>query len=573
MMQIIKNYFSEAVKEDSLLDRAYLFLEDGDTKNALVYLEKVLDQNARSPFAYLGKMLVTLGLSDITKIDLCENSYADDATFQKALRFTEGDLHDALMRISEARDGYAEAYRKASEAEAKATDVEEFVEVYRLYEMAGAFSDAQTKIETIKEALSVLAHYSAQGFSLVIQKVEGVRSCQNELNAMLEKFNALISAEQKMLPVMKDEIAKRELELGKLGFFKKKRKLELMREIEEGKKALSELEASIASNKKKRASVSSELTRSAEDLALASIFSIKEGGEIVQKAEGVGCPALEGVDLITFESNEDAVRCLKQDGVISVVAKNPLALYAMMQDKEIVRLITESEKNANAVGTSPAFKKIASLLIPVIKQCKALGAHLPIALRLALEASVSDKVSFGYFTKDGKDPYRDIVPLPGTPYVRPGEPVEWFVLKKKGNLLTLIPTKPLLFRPFEKTGRQEMTWKNSELRAYMQGEMFELLFQGEERDLIVPVQSGKNAEASIDKIVLPSYDEVLSIYAKLPKDDRHIWTRDYIEKTFYNSSWLVQVSVFSLKYKEKWKLLVHEGAGLLPVVTVSVPKI
>ena len=572
-MQTIKKYFSEAIKENSLLDRAYLFLEDGDTKNALAYFEKALDQNARSPFAYLGKMLVNLGLGDISEIELCENSYSDDASFQKALRFTEGELHDALARVSEARDTYAQAYEDACKAESKATDVEEFLEVYRLYEMADSFADAQAKMKTIKEALSVLAHYSAQGFSRVVQKVEGARFYQAELNAQLARFNTLISSEQKMLPVMKEEIAKRELELGKLGLFKKKRKLELMREIEEGKKALSELEASIKSNKKKRASVSSELARNGEDVALASIFDIKESGEVVQKAEGVGCPALEGVDLIVFENEEDAVRHLKKNGVIGIVAKNALALYEMMQNEKIVKFITESKKNANAVGTSPAFRKIASLIVPVIKQCRELQVHLPVALRLAFEASAGDTVTFGYFTKDGKDPYRDIIPLPGTPYVRPGKPVEWFVLKREGNLLTLIPQKPLLFRPFENYGRKEMTWKNSDMRAYMQGEMFDLLFQGEEKEIVVPMQMNMSGETSIDKIILPSYDEVLSIYSRLPPDDRHIWTRDYIEKTYYESSWLIQVSVFSLKYKEKWKLLVHSGAGLLPVVTVKIPQI
>ena len=572
-MEVIKKYFADAIKADSLLDRAYLFLEDGDKKNALAYFERVLDQNPRSPFAYLGRMLAKLGVSDITKLELSEVSYTDEADFGKALRFSEGELHDALEQLSSARDDAESAYKKASEAEAKATDIEEFVEVYRLYEAAGNYADAKAKIQSIKEALSVLAYYSQQGFSAIMQQVESARARQAELNAMIVKFNSLISAQQTMQTTMTSEIAKREFELKGLGLFKKKRKLELMAEIEEGKKALTELEKSLASNKKQRGTVSAQLAESGAEISLASIFEIKTGGESVGKAEGVDAPKLDGVDLILFEDAEAPFRCLKRAGVLGVVAKNALALYALMTNAQIVEWITQSKTNAKAVGSSPALRRLAPLFISVIKGCKEMQDNLPVALRLAIQADSGDTVTFGYFTKDGKDPYRDIVPMPGTPYVRPGKPVEWYVIKKEKNLLTLIPTKPLTHRRFDPISRSDMTWKNCELREYMQGEMFDILFQGEEREIVVPMRAQINGTSVIDNIILPSHDEMLLICNKLPKSENYIWTRDSIEIDYYNSSWLVQPSIFSMERHSRWKQLVHNDAYLFPVVTVKIPTI
>ena len=45
-MSILSENLKVALEADSLLDRAYMFLEDGDRKKAAEYFEKVLDGNA-----------------------------------------------------------------------------------------------------------------------------------------------------------------------------------------------------------------------------------------------------------------------------------------------------------------------------------------------------------------------------------------------------------------------------------------------------------------------------------------------------------------------------------------------
>lgn len=86
--------------QQSLLDRAYLFLEDRDFENADKYFERVLDINPKCSKAYLGKILAKKGYRNaeefvsrygyqLEKLDL----------FQKALRFATDEEYDELIAL------------------------------------------------------------------------------------------------------------------------------------------------------------------------------------------------------------------------------------------------------------------------------------------------------------------------------------------------------------------------------------------------------------------------------------------------------------------------------------------
>lgn len=88
--------------ENSLLDRAFLFLEDGDFVEADKYLEKVLDINPRCAKAYIGKLLCQTGLkklSDLTSLRLPLKNYD---YFNKALRFSSAEEARYYNSLSDA---------------------------------------------------------------------------------------------------------------------------------------------------------------------------------------------------------------------------------------------------------------------------------------------------------------------------------------------------------------------------------------------------------------------------------------------------------------------------------------
>jgi hypothetical protein len=88
-----------------LLERAFMFLEDGDWNNASTYCERVLDLEPKNAMAYLGKMLAELHITKVENlVDLAvpfdKNNYYD-----KVMRFADVDTQNTLNRyIAEIKD-------------------------------------------------------------------------------------------------------------------------------------------------------------------------------------------------------------------------------------------------------------------------------------------------------------------------------------------------------------------------------------------------------------------------------------------------------------------------------------
>ena len=72
---------------DSLLDRAWMFLEDEDYQKAHEYFERVLDIDPRNSRAYLGNVLATLQIPSLAAIDTKVIRLDTLKDFERAMRF------------------------------------------------------------------------------------------------------------------------------------------------------------------------------------------------------------------------------------------------------------------------------------------------------------------------------------------------------------------------------------------------------------------------------------------------------------------------------------------------------
>lgn len=79
-----------------LLDRASIFLEDGDFEAAGKYFNRVLDLEPRNAEAYFGKFLATQKISNEKDLLKYENRLDEYSDFQRALRFSRTDLKQRL---------------------------------------------------------------------------------------------------------------------------------------------------------------------------------------------------------------------------------------------------------------------------------------------------------------------------------------------------------------------------------------------------------------------------------------------------------------------------------------------
>jgi len=134
----------------SLLDRAAIFLEDGNWLAAYDYCEAVLNQEPRNPQAYLGKLMAELRVS--RQEDLANLAEPFDAydNYQKAVRFADEDLASTLQGyISHINQRNADAhteqqYNKAITAMGYAKRESDFLSAAEAFKALGNYQEAST---------------------------------------------------------------------------------------------------------------------------------------------------------------------------------------------------------------------------------------------------------------------------------------------------------------------------------------------------------------------------------------------------------------------------------------------
>jgi len=93
-----------------LLERAFMFLEDGDWASADEYCEKVLDVDPRCPDAYLGKLMAELRVRKQEALKNQAEPFDHSNNYQKAVRFGDDKLKTEL-------EGYIAFINDRNEAE------------------------------------------------------------------------------------------------------------------------------------------------------------------------------------------------------------------------------------------------------------------------------------------------------------------------------------------------------------------------------------------------------------------------------------------------------------------------
>ena len=86
----------------TLLERAYLFLEDGAWEKADEYCEKVLDRDPDNVQAYLGKLLSSLHCHTLEQLSKLDTSFEENEHYKKVLRFADPELREKIRDCASA---------------------------------------------------------------------------------------------------------------------------------------------------------------------------------------------------------------------------------------------------------------------------------------------------------------------------------------------------------------------------------------------------------------------------------------------------------------------------------------
>ena len=150
-----------------LLERVFMFLEDGDWDFANEYCEKVLDIEPKCAEAYLGKLMAELHIKKQDALRNIEKPFNDNNNYQKAIRFGSEKLKNELEGyISYIKERNEDARKDGIYYDAKAAMNENTIDgcnkAIRLFKTISSHKDSgslitecEAKIEDIKNQAEI----------------------------------------------------------------------------------------------------------------------------------------------------------------------------------------------------------------------------------------------------------------------------------------------------------------------------------------------------------------------------------------------------------------------------------
>ena len=142
-----------------LLERAFMFLEDGDWQSADEYCEKVLDLDPKCAEAYLGKLMAELRVNKRENLKACANTFDDRNNYQKALRFGDEKLKKELVGYIEfiTERNLAELYDEAVDIMKKAHSSADFRKASVRFMNISFYKDSESLAETCDDRAQNIA--------------------------------------------------------------------------------------------------------------------------------------------------------------------------------------------------------------------------------------------------------------------------------------------------------------------------------------------------------------------------------------------------------------------------------
>jgi len=144
-----------------LLERAFMFLEDGDWAKADDFCEQVLNLEPKNALAYLGKLMAELKVRKREQLKDQAQPFDDRNNYQKALRFADGKLKAELSGIISFINDRNETSRKEgiyqqALAAIERESVEGYKEAARLFESVPDYKDSADRAKECLEQVIII---------------------------------------------------------------------------------------------------------------------------------------------------------------------------------------------------------------------------------------------------------------------------------------------------------------------------------------------------------------------------------------------------------------------------------
>ena len=445
-----------------LLERAFMFLEDGDWDKADIYCESVLDQNPKCAEAYLGKLMAELQVHTQEGLIDCKMPFDSSDNYRKAIRFGDESLQQMLTSTVDSINARNEENRRAGiyqNAQDKLTAAQaedDYTAAALLFESIGEYRDAaalgeecRDKAETARKDAILAAGNGA------LEKAKRI----SDYESALERFASILGWKNA------DENAAL-----------CQRKIDEIRLETERKKEEHRVAAEAAKKKAKKIAIIA-----APIVCICIVFVIVLTTVIIPKQE-YSKKYSEAMEMIDSGDYDAGYAILEELGENETIQSNKY-------DRAIKLMDSGDYQAACALLAGLTYKDSAEKL----QSIKPL---------LLAKANPGDTVFFGAYEQDNNTSNGK-------------EDVEWLVLEVKDGKALVVSKYALDCKQYN-TSNANVTWETCTLRKWLNTDFINSAFSSDEKAKIptVTVSADKNpgysanpGNATQDQVFLLSITE------------------------------------------------------------------
>lgn len=442
-----------------LLERAFMFLEDGDWAKADIYCESVLDQEPKCAEAYLGKLMAEVKVRKKEDLSKAKEPLDQTDNYSKVMRFADESLRESLSKAKELQHN-EQRYTEAVACMAAASDEDAYRSASQKFLLLGSYKDSSSRREQcIQRADRIIADRRQ---CEEMKRKEGIHSRAEKCmrKGTIESYNTAIQLYES-IPGFRSSAAQI---------------IECRRKIEEIKAKEAARQVAVEKAKKKAKKIA---IIAAPIVCVCIAFVIVLNAVIIPNQK-----YNEAMDLIDSGDYESAYALLEGIGKNDVITANKY-------DRAIDLIDSGDYKAAYALLDGLSYKDSAEKL----QSIKSL---------LLTNAIPGDTVFFGEYEQDNDTSNGK-------------ESIAWLVLDKKDDFVLVISKYILEDKPF---GTSDDTWETCFLRKWLNSDFINAAFGTEDQNKIQSTyvtadknpyynkeDSGNSGNATTDKVFLLSVPE------------------------------------------------------------------
>lgn len=413
-----------------LLERAFMFLEDGDWDKADIYCESVLDQNPKCAEAYLGKLMAEVKIRKKEDLSKAKEPLDQSDNYRKVMRFADESLRERLSNAKEVQHN-EQLYAEAMACMTAASDEEAYRNAAQKFYSLGSYKDASARREQCMQRADRIRADRMQREETKRKEDIYSRAEKCMHKGTIESYNTAIQLYESV-PNFRSSAAQ---------ISECRRKIEDL----EAKETARQIAAEKAKKKAKKIAIIA-----APIVCVCIVFVIVLNAVIIPNQK-----YNEAMDLIDSGDYESAYALLEEIGKNDVIATNKY-------DRAIDLIDSGDYKAAYALLDGLSYRDSEEKL-------QSMKSQHPQAFLGG--ADVGDTVTFGTYEQNNN-------------YSDGNENIEWVVIDKQEDKIMVVSKYIIAGQPFNTTNEGHISWENCTLRKWLNNDFLNEAFSDAEKKLI-----------------------------------------------------------------------------------------